>query len=125
MAAEELKAKMRRLYEEGWNKGNMAVLDEVYAPNIIWHHPNNPQEDLEGAKAFVARARARYPDIHYTIDDLMAAEGDKVVMRWTCEGTDTGGSPPTGKKLKATGIMIFRFEQGKVVEEWEEVGVQK
>lgn len=128
MATEELKAKMRRLYEEGWNKGNLAVLDEVYAPNVVWHHPTAPQTDLAGTKAFVAGALAAYPDMHYTLDDVLAAEGDKVVVRWTCHATDTAGPAPTGKKLKITGIIIVQFAGGKVVEEWEEVdflGIQK
>jgi predicted ester cyclase len=63
--------------------------------------------------------------MHFTIDDSVAAEGDKCVARWTWEGTDMGGSvafgtPPTGKHVKFTGTTIRRFEGGKVVEAWTE-----
>ncbi len=51
---EELKAKIMRLMEEGYNKGNLAVFDELVAPNCISHHPTNPQKDLESLKKFVA-----------------------------------------------------------------------
>jgi steroid delta-isomerase-like uncharacterized protein len=123
MSTEDLKAKVRREFEDGWNKGNLAVFDENYAANAVWHHPTNPQKDREGLKGFVIAVRTSYPDVHVTIHDLMAAEGDKVVARWTFEGTDTGGSlalgtPPTGKHVKFTGILIHRFEGGKVVETW-------
>ncbi len=124
MTLEEMKAQVRRLWEEGWNKGNMAVFDEVFTPNVVFHHPTNPQKDREGLKKFVTAVRTSYPDMHFTIHDLIA-EGDKAVMRWTYEGTDTGGSPsigtpPSGKHVKFTGITIYRLEGGKIVEEWVE-----
>ncbi len=126
MTPEEMKALVRRDFEEGWNKGNLAVFDESHAPNSVYHHPRNPQNDREGLKnKFVAPVRVSYPDLHFTIHDLMAAEGDKVVSRWTFEGTDTGGSvslgtPPSGRHVKMPGILISRFEGGKIVEEWVE-----
>ena len=47
MSTEELKAKVRRGIEDGWNKGNLAVFDEVCAPNVAYHHPTNPQKNLK------------------------------------------------------------------------------
>jgi predicted ester cyclase len=116
---------MHRVVEDGWNKGNLAVFDEYFAANVVWHHPTNPQKDREGLKKYVTAVRATFPDLHFTIDDLVAAEGDKYVGRWTLEGTDMGGSvafstPPTGKHVKFTGMTIHRFEGGKVVEAWTE-----
>ena len=133
MSTEDLKAKVRRLVEEGWNKGNMAVFDELCAPNVVLHHPTYPQTSREGLKGFCSALRSMAPDLHITTDDLMAAEGDKVVIRVTERCTDTFGAPerglaPTGKQLTITGIMIYAFAGGKVVEEWEEVdtvGMQK
>jgi predicted ester cyclase len=61
-----------------------------------------------------------FPDIHVTIEDLIA-EGDKVVARWTGGGTNTGemmGMPPTGKAFKVTGVNTFRISGGKVVDTW-------
>ena len=120
MSAEDLKAKVRRIHEEGVNKGNMAVFDELYAANDIFHHPNSPQENLEGLKAYFSAARTGYPDLHETIHDLMAAEGDKVVTRFTWEGTHTGewpaGTPPSGKHVRMTLIGITRFSGGKIVD---------
>jgi steroid delta-isomerase-like uncharacterized protein len=54
------------------------------------------------------------------IEDQVA-EGDKVVTRWTATGTHKGelmGIPPSGKKVRVTGIAIDRLEDGKIVESW-------
>ena len=62
-----------------------------------------------------------FPDVHLSIDDMIA-EGDKVVTRWTMEGTHTGehkGVHPTNKKVKVWGISIDRIVGGKFVETWE------
>jgi hypothetical protein len=61
-----------------------------------------------------------FPDLHETAED-MVAEGDKVVMRRTATGTHQGelaGMPPTGRKVKFTMMVIFRFADGKIVEAW-------
>jgi predicted ester cyclase len=132
MTAEEMKTKVRRVHEEGINKDNLAVFDELYAADVMFHHPNSPQKNLEGLKAYFEAARIGYPDMHETIHDLMAAEGDKVVARFTWEGTNTGewpaGARPTGKHVRMTLIGISRFAGGKIVEEWYEgdfAGAQK
>jgi predicted ester cyclase len=55
-----------------------------------------------------------------TIDD-MTADGDRVVLRWTARGTNTGemmGMPATGKPATVTGIVINRLAAGKIVEGW-------
>jgi steroid delta-isomerase-like uncharacterized protein len=66
-----------------------------------------------------------YPDIHLTVEDLIA-EGDKVVGRTTVTGTHRGefmGLPPTGKSVTYNEIFIFRFVDGKVAETWGVVDV--
>jgi predicted ester cyclase len=66
-----------------------------------------------------------YPDIHLTVDDLIAA-GDKIVARNTVTGTHRGefmGTAPTGKSVTYNEIFIFRFENGRVAETWGVVDV--
>ena len=63
---------------------------------------------------------APFPDLHRTIDDLVA-EGDKVVVRQTIRGTHRGeylGVPPTGKPVTFTAVAIFRLADGRIVESW-------
>ncbi len=124
MSTEDNKASMRRSIEEGVNQGNIAVFDELCAPNWVYHDPANPGvRTLEDYKRFVTETRSAFPDFQMTIEDLIA-EGDKVVVRGTIRGTNTGDIetpmhiPATGKPITITGISIVRFAGGKAVEVW-------
>lgn len=121
MAAEELKAIARRYIEEVWNKGNLALIDELFTPDHINHSPNAGQmAGPEGLKQLIASFRHAAPDLHFTIDDMLA-EGDRVVTRWTAQGTHQGelmGVPPTGKRITVTAIVIDRIVDGRFVEHW-------
>jgi len=124
MSAKENKALVRRFVEES-NKGKaaaMAVLDELWAPDIVYHGGGG--EEIRGLKAYKQSTSDGYnacPDPHYAIDD-MVAEGDKVAVRFTFSGThkgEFGGIPATNKKLTFWAINIYRVVDGKVVEGWE------
>jgi steroid delta-isomerase-like uncharacterized protein len=122
MSTEENKGLVRRQFEAIWNGGNLAVIDELYAPNYTNRDPANPDQ-APGPAGFTQRVslyRTALPDLHLTIEDQVA-EGDKVVTRWTASGTHKGdlmGIPPTGKSASVTGMLISRIEGGKFVEEW-------
>ena len=120
MSTEENKAVVRRFYEE-CNKGNMAALEELYAaPNYVWHGTGVFRDmDLAGSKQLWAAWWTAFPDLHYTVEDLIA-EGDKVVARQTFRGTHQGeimGVPATGKVVTYTGTYIARIAGGKYVED--------
>ena len=119
--SEQNKAIERRLTEEAWNKGNLAVVDELVAPNFVDHNaPPGLPAGAEGQKAFIKMYREAFPDAHVTIHDLLA-DGDKVISRWTGSGTHHGtlfGIPATGKKVSIEGITIDRFSESKIVESW-------
>jgi steroid delta-isomerase-like uncharacterized protein len=127
MSTEQNKATLRRWIEEGWNKGNVNLVDELYAANLVQHDPNSPVPVASSAalKAYVGVYRSAFPDLHFTIDDLLA-EGDKVLWRFTSHGTHRGALgplPPTGKAGTVTGMALFRFENGKVAEVWVNVDI--
>jgi len=121
MAAEENKETIRRWIEEAWNKGNINLADEIYASNYTAQDINDTNKVLrgpEGIKQSVIATRAAFPDIHFTIDHLIA-EGDKVVGAFTIRGTHKGnlvGIAPTGKSVVFTAVDIWRFKSGKIVE---------
>jgi steroid delta-isomerase-like uncharacterized protein len=122
MSTEENKAVVRRFYEAG-NKQNRAVVEELIAPNWVWHGPLPPgfSPDRAGGLRAMTVYWTAFPDGHVTIEDLIA-EGDKVVLRGTFRGTHQGdlmGIPPTGKQVSFTAIEIDRIEDGKLVETWE------
>jgi predicted ester cyclase len=112
MSTEDHKALVRRFYEEVFNKKNMAAIDDFVAPNHI-----------EGAKQSITMYLTAFPDLHVTVED-MVAEGDKVVARLTVRGTHQGaflGIPPTGKQVTGTAIDVNRIADGKSVEHWNEM----
>jgi steroid delta-isomerase-like uncharacterized protein len=106
-------------YFEGWaNHGNTAVADELIATNVVLRNPPAVVQSLEEYKTGMAIFHKGFPDLHFTVEDLVA-EGDKVVVRWTLRGTHRGdyqGRSPTGKTMTITGVSIFRIAEGKIQE---------
>jgi steroid delta-isomerase-like uncharacterized protein len=123
MSTEQNKTIVRRYWEEVWNQGNLAVVDELIAADFDGH-PAPSDADFgrgpAGQKQLVGLYRGAFPDMRMTIDD-MAADGERVVLRWTARGTNTGemmGMPATGRPSTVTGIVINRLAAGKIVESW-------
>ena len=120
-SAEKNKALVRRLYEEMWNQGNLAVADALLSPDYLNHgQPPDLPRGPEGNKQFLNLNRAAFPDMQYTIEDEVA-EGDRVANRWTMRGTHQGalmGIPPTNRPVSIGGISIHRLAGGRVVESW-------
>jgi steroid delta-isomerase-like uncharacterized protein len=121
--SEESKAIARRTSDELYSRGNLDVVDEIYAPNAVAHDPNSPEEirGPEAIKQLASMFRSAFPDMQVTVEDQIA-EGDKVVTRYTVRGTHQGelmGIPPTGNRMEQiTGIYMSRISGGKIVEEW-------
>jgi len=124
MSTKNFKALGRYLVEE-LNKGKSAasaVIDEVYATDIIYHGPfSNEVHGINDFKKNTMEVYDAFPDFHMTIDDIIVI-GNRIVGRFKMTGTFKGGlmgMPPTNKKMTVSVIVISRFAGGKVVEEWE------
>lgn len=120
--SEENKAIFRRYFEEVLNAGNLDLVDELIARTYVSHYPTGYDfgGGPGGVKQIVTAVRAGFPDVHFTVEDLLA-EGDKVVGRWTFRGTHQGdfmGILPTGRKVSVMGIAIYRIARGKITEAW-------
>jgi steroid delta-isomerase-like uncharacterized protein len=122
MSAEENRALARRSWEEIVSQRNPDLIEEFYPPEFVWHEPDQDIRGYEQAKQFVSTFLQAFPDINISVGDVIA-EGDKVVTRYTIRGTHQGETeefgPPTGRQMELEGITIHRFEDGKIVEEWE------
>ena len=113
MLLEKNKAIIRKWFEAE-NKKDLALLDEFVAPDFFDH--THQLRGLEGYKQFVASIGKGFPDFHEKIKDIIA-EDDKVWVYFDITGTHTGewmGLAPTGKKINANVIEIFRMVDGKV-----------
>ena len=121
MSAEEGKAIVRRFWSV-WEEGNIDLVDELLAPDYTNHTPASPDQPTgpEGVKGVVAMFRSAMPDLKVIVEDMIA-EGDKVAVRYTLEGTHEGelfGVPPTGQRLSIKSISVERVSAGKVREHW-------
>ena len=87
--SEENKAIVRR-WVEAFNEGNVDAMDELVTDSYVRHDPNSPEvRGPEEEKQLIAMYRSAFPDLHFTIEDMIA-EGDRVVVRYTIHGTHKG-----------------------------------
>lgn len=120
MSAEDNKAIVRRISEEGLNQHNPALVDELCGPNVVFHDGSRTVRGLQSYKRLLLKFFTAFPDAHFTTEELIA-EGDTVAVRRTFRGKHTGsfmGIPPTGKQVTTTVMTINRFAGGKIVEVW-------
>lgn len=117
--SEANKALIQLWGEEGFNKRNMAVADQVYAPDVFYHEPAAGEvKGVEPLKQFVRSWLKAFPDARLIIDDQVA-EGDRVATRWRFVGTHMGffrGVPATGIHITMIAMYFYRFSDGKVSE---------
>jgi predicted ester cyclase len=117
MSLEGNKALVRRVIDE-LNRGNLGIMDEVSAPNVVFHFPGSPPLDLAGFKGLMGMFFGAFPDLETVIEELVA-EGDTVVRRGYYRGTHRGafqGIPPTGRQVTVPLIAIERIVDGRLVE---------
>jgi predicted ester cyclase len=126
MSVEDDNKDLVRRFVAYLNEDKLAPIDEFFATSYTYHNPSMPEvKDLPSVKEFNAVAYRAFPDIRFTIED-MVAEGDKVVYRGSACGTHKGdfmGLAPTGKQVTLTSIVISRIADGKFQEDWESTDV--
>ena len=121
MFDEELRAAVRRFFDEVWNNGNVAEAETFLAPQFVSH--NTFDVRIVGPREYggaVIDYRAAFPDLQTTLEDVLV-DGDRVVVRGTDRGTHRGdfmGFPASAREVTATWIEIFRMENGKAAEGW-------
>lgn len=121
MGIEENKAALYMEIEEAWHKGNLGIIDDIYAPDFFNHSPfSGTTPDREGLKQGIKSVSEAFPDIRLIIEDLIAGD-DKVVERVTAIGTHKKqfmGIEATNKQVALPIITINRFADGKIVKRW-------
>ena len=81
MSTDDNKALVRRGMD-AINERNWAAYDEMFSPDIVLHNASTTIQGLQARKQYVAMLLTAFPDLHFTVEDLIA-EGDKVVERYT------------------------------------------
>lgn len=113
----------RRSFEDIWNQRNLAVIDELYAPDYVGHIAATTDviRGPERFRHFVAVFQFAFPDTRFTIADQIA-EGEQVASRWTARTTDQReimGLASNREVITLTGISIQRWGEGKIIESWD------
>lgn len=112
---EDNKSAVRRLYQECFNAQKYEVADELISPQLVNPGPDGGTGPA-GFKANAARLLNAFPDVQFTVHDLIA-ENDQVAVCWTWEGTHRGvfnNIPPTDRRVRQEGMVMYRLEGGKV-----------
>jgi predicted SnoaL-like aldol condensation-catalyzing enzyme len=104
---------VKKLFTEVFNKHNIALLDELIAPNYTNHNTSIQVRGAEGIKHAISAQFKAYPDFQTTLEDIIA-EGEKVVVRCT----DHFSRPSDGKQVSISWIEIIRLDNGKIAEAW-------
>jgi predicted ester cyclase len=110
-ARAENKAIARRYFAEILNKGDVAAIDAIVAPEVVFRNPPVVVKGIGDFKKLVASLRGAFPDLQFTLEDEFG-EGNKVATRWVMRGTQ--GT----RTMEVPGMDIFLIENGKIREIW-------
>jgi steroid delta-isomerase-like uncharacterized protein len=118
-----------RVFLEKMGKGDFSRVDEIYGPGFTAHSRDKSfslEEDNASGKAI----RSAVPDLSVGIERIIG-EADLVAVHWRASGTNSvaaAGLPGSGKHINVQGMTFFRFEKGRIVQEWsitDELGMMR
>ena len=110
------KEMIQRYFDRWANHGDTAVADELMASDLVLSNPPAVLRSLAEYKASMSKFHAAFPDLRFTVDELVA-ERDLVVARWTLRATQQGdyaGHDASGKSMTIGGVSTFRISGGKI-----------
>jgi steroid delta-isomerase-like uncharacterized protein len=112
----------RKYIEQCWNKGQMDAVDQLVSKDCRIHDPVFPSlsPGADSLKRHIQMCRTAFPDLKFTIDDIIA-ERDEVVVHWTARGTQQNpflGVAPTHRAATVSGTSIYRIKNNMIVEQW-------
>jgi steroid delta-isomerase-like uncharacterized protein len=116
-AAAQNKEAVKRMYEECFNTGKFEMLTQFIGEAFT---SAKGTKGVEGFKEGIQPLKAAFPDIQWTIEDLVA-EGDRVTIKSTWRGTHQGkfgGFEATGKKVAIQAITIYQLKDNKIIQSW-------
>lgn len=121
MSLEQNKQVVRRWIDAGVNAGNLSIADELFESDVLAHTPEGDVRGVdEGPKASVRLLRGAFPDLQFTVEDMIA-EGDRVAARFAAQGSHRGdfmGIAPTERAVSFNGMYIYRLSGGRIAEVW-------
>ena len=123
MSTSETETLVSTYIEKVWNHADAQALNEITTPTFTYCLGGLPPRDRTAMLAFVQAVHTAFPDWRVEIEDLVA-DDNTAAVRWKGEVTHEGpfhGIPPTGKRISVAGINMYRIENGRVAQEWEQM----
>ena len=109
--------------EDVWNLGDLTALADLTTPDFTYHLGGQPARDRSAMAQFLDGTREAFPDWRVDIEDIVG-DTSGVAVRWSGTVTHLGpfhGAPATGRKISVSGINVYRIEDGKIAQEWEQM----
>ncbi len=114
LTTDQMKAKVLSHFEDFVNNRRAEVIRTNMTSDFYDHDgPGEEPTDVSGDEQMMRQMYAAMPDLHLTIEDLIA-EGDKVVCRNHWRWTDAS----SGTNMGFHGFVLWRFEGDKIAERW-------
>jgi predicted ester cyclase len=120
MSHADKKLIIRRYFEDVWNRGDRAALEEIVSAHAVAHTVKGTLRGRSALEVRLGWLLEAFSSPSFSIEDQIAA-GDKVAVRWVFRGVHTGpyqGIEPTGNSVTVSGISIFRLADGVIEELW-------
>ena len=112
--ADSHKAIAKRWFEEVWNQGKLATIDELLADDSVIHDAFQEIVGPAGFKTFYHGIHANFSSVHLTLHQVIG-EGDFVCVRWTSNLKQKD----SGKGLQISGMSLIQFENGRMQQAWQ------
>jgi predicted ester cyclase len=114
LSLEEMKTFVRNHFEDFVNRQKSEVALKNFSEDFLDHDgPTGVAVGPEAARKMMEGAYQRWPDLHVTVEDILA-EGDKVMVRNTWRAGERG----SGRHIEFHGFVLWRFANQKIVERW-------
>ena len=113
--------RIRFANDEILGKGNLAVVDKVFAADYVLHAAGKDHKGLGFVRRFVAQLRSAIPDLRVVEIAILTQSGDTIVWQRTLIGTheaELKGIPPSRQKVEWRDMVVTRFDGEKIAEDW-------
>ena len=112
---------VRWLFDEAWSQGQTDAVGSLLGPLTFHYGGAARQTNGEELAGIIDRWRAGFPDLRFTVEDLVEQE-DRVAVRARLQGTQLGpwrDLSASGRRMDIDVAMFFRWEGDQIVEIWE------
>ncbi|MFB6891034.1 ester cyclase [Kitasatospora sp. NPDC056327] len=104
--------RIRRLFEEVYNKHDFDRADEFFAPDYV-NHQVGAAPGVEGLRTWATMMLTMVPDLACAVEQLVE-QNDRVLVHVRWQGTIGG----TDRPLDQLTANLYRLHEGRITEHW-------